>query len=103
MDIKSASGVGSISGPRPVAPESAQAERRETVKDNEAGEQVTLTRTAKSLADAARNSGGPAPVDRARVDRLRSAIGAGRYQVDSNRVAAKLLAADGELGGLPKA
>ncbi len=103
MDIKSASGVGSIAGPQPVKPESAQAERRETVQDGEAREQVTLTRTAQSLVDAAREAGGPAPLDSARVERLRGAIAEGAYGVDSRRVADKLLAADRQLGGLPKA
>ena len=50
------------------------------------GDSVELTPSARVLGES-----GEAPVDTARVDRLRQSIADGSYRVDADRVAGKLL------------
>jgi negative regulator of flagellin synthesis FlgM len=56
-------------------------------------DQLTLTAIGRYLA----NSSNEPPVDRERVDAIRNALADGSYEIDSARVAAKLLRLDREL------
>lgn len=56
-------------------------------------DQLTLTEIGRYLA----NSTSEPPVDRERVDSIRAALADGSYEIDSARVAAKLLRLDREL------
>jgi len=56
-------------------------------------DQLTLTDIGRYLA----NSTSEPPVDRERVDSIRAALADGSYEIDSARVAAKLLRLDREL------
>ena len=62
-----------------------------------AGESVTLTETAKTLS-AAREEAQNAPIDNARVAAIKSAITEGRYEIDNQRLAQRMLAFEGGLG-----
>lgn len=73
--------------PRPTRPQSSP-----TVAG---ADQVTLTSVGQFLAQAAAD---PAPVDQPRVDALRQAIADGTFEVDSQRIATRLLLIDRELG-----
>ena len=50
------------------------------------------------VRDAARDLAAAPPVDAARVAQLKSAIAAGEYHIDPDRIAARMIAAD--LGGV---
>jgi len=63
------------------------ANRRET----SGGDQVTLTDTARRLSDLTQTVSGQPAVDRGRVDEIRLAIQEGRYEVNAERVADRLL------------
>jgi negative regulator of flagellin synthesis FlgM len=56
-------------------------------------DQLTLTDIGRYLANASNEP----PVDRERVDAIRAALADGSYEIDSARVAAKLLRLDREL------
>lgn len=58
------------------------------------GESVTLTETAKTLS-AMRGEAQDAPVDKARVAEIKSAIAEGRYEIDDQRLAKSILAFEG--------
>jgi negative regulator of flagellin synthesis FlgM len=52
-----------------------------------AGDSVELTPSGRALGE----NGADAPVDTARVDRLRQSIADGSYRVDADRIAGRLL------------
>src|SRR5262245_5314633 len=92
-DIGSAGGsptVGSRNDPdTPRKSETGAAVDRAPTSD-----QLTLTDIGRYLASSA---GEPAPVDQERVDAIKNALADGSYEIDSARVAAKLLKLDREL------
>ncbi|MFP4080380.1 MAG: flagellar biosynthesis anti-sigma factor FlgM [Ectothiorhodospira sp.] len=55
------------------------------------GDQVTLTETARRLSDLEQNAAAQPEVDSQRVEALRQAIAEGRYEVDAQSVAEKLI------------
>jgi negative regulator of flagellin synthesis FlgM len=97
MNIKDINGPGSVSpidGTRsnPGAPRRSEAGASQAPQP--AADQLTLTDVGQYLANSA---GEPAPVDRERVAAIRHALEDGSYEIDSARVAAKLLRLDREL------
>jgi negative regulator of flagellin synthesis FlgM len=69
-------------------------ERRSAAVDRaSASDQLTLTDIGRYLASSTNEP----PVDRERVDTIRQALADGSYEIDSARVAAKLLQLDREL------
>lgn len=60
---------------------------------------VQLTDSARALQRTEQAGASGAPVDAARVERLRQAVADGSYQVDSTRIAGKLLALEQQVGG----
>ena len=97
MNIKDISGLKGIT-PTDAARSNATPAQKSGVKEStdrpQTAERLTLTAIGQYLASAADE---PPPVDRARVNALRDALAAGNYEIDSERVAAKLLAVDREL------
>ena len=86
--LGSSASVGSRSdGDTPRKSDTAAVDRAST------SDQLTLTDIGRYLA----NSTNEPPVDRERVDAIRQALAEGSYEVDSARVAAKLLRLDREL------
>lgn len=55
------------------------------------GDQVTLTDTARRLSDVVRTASAQPAVDKERVEQIRQAIQEGRYEVNSQRIAEKLM------------
>lgn len=93
-DINSLGGVSPVDGSRsnPGAPRKSEA--GDSTARPQTADQLTLTDVGQYLANSA---GEPAPVDRDRVDAIRDALADGSYEIDSARVAAKLLRLDREL------
>jgi negative regulator of flagellin synthesis FlgM len=58
------------------------------------GESVTLTETAKTLS-AARGGAQDTPVDSARVADIKAALAEGRYEIDNQRLAQRMLDFEG--------
>lgn len=56
------------------------------------GDRVTLTNTASRLRDIEQQLSNTSSVDNARVAEVQSAISSGDYNVDSDRIADKMLA-----------
>lgn len=56
------------------------------------GDRVTLTDTARRLSDLTRTVSEQPAVDRNRVDEIRQAIQEGRYEVNPQRIADRLIA-----------
>lgn len=56
------------------------------------GDRVTLTDTARRLSDLTRTVSEQPAVDQKRVDEIRAAIQQGRYEVNSERIADRLIA-----------
>jgi negative regulator of flagellin synthesis FlgM len=59
-----------------------------------AGESVTLTATARTLS-AARGGAQDTPVDSARVADIKAALAEGRYEIDNQRLAQRMLEFEG--------
>ena len=80
---------------RPTGSETAGKEKAAASR----GDTVTLTESARALARLS-EAVAKAPVsDAARVDALKDAVSTNTYQVNAERVAEKMLAADRELAG----
>ncbi len=99
MSISNISGV-----PPPEVRSSAGGESRpagtepeRAPETNPAGDQVRLTEQSQRLRELEGSMGVEPAFDTARVDALRKAIASGEYQVDSARVAGKLLDLEGDL------
>lgn len=67
-----------------------EAVAQERKAEPSSGESVTLTRMAQSLT-AARESAGSMPFDAAKVEEIKSAIAEGRYPIDNERLAERML------------
>ena len=97
MNIKDLSGIGALTpvdGSRGNAGSPRKGEAGEPAAPATTADQLTLTEVGQYLAHSA---GEPAPVDRERVDAIREALADGSFEIDSERVAAKLLRLDREL------
>lgn len=74
----------------------SQNEAKENFSNNEssaaAGDRVTLTNTATRLKNLEQQLSNASPVDSERVAAVQSAISNGEYNVDSDRIADKMLA-----------
>lgn len=55
------------------------------------GDQVTLTDTARRLSEVVQTASAQPAVDSARVEEIRQAIREGRYEVNPERIAEKLM------------
>ncbi|MFO8003315.1 flagellar biosynthesis anti-sigma factor FlgM [Thioalkalivibrio sp.] len=77
----------SVAENRPAPGSDGGASRRDTA----GGDQVTLTDTARRLSDLTQTVSDQPAVDRGRVDEIRRAIQEGRYEVNAERVADRLL------------
>jgi negative regulator of flagellin synthesis FlgM len=95
-DIKALGGVSPIDASRSnaTAPRRSEAGHSTSPTATAAADQLTLTDVGQYLASSA---GEPAPVDRERVDAIRHALADGSYEIDPERVAARLLRLDREL------
>lgn len=67
-----------------------------------AGSSVTLTDAAKRLAALERAVAAVPDVDMARVEELRNAIESGRYTVDAERIATRLLDIERDLASVAR-
>ncbi|MBK6599819.1 MAG: flagellar biosynthesis anti-sigma factor FlgM [Proteobacteria bacterium] len=94
--------------PSPVTASVPAPRVRDSLTDTSAGsgtaKDVTITETARHMATLEKALAGLPAINDLRVAAVRRAIDEGRYQVDSDRVAIKLLASDRDLAAvLPKA
>lgn len=71
-----------------------QADQTPATPRQAVGESVTLTETAKTL-NSVRGNAQEAPIDEARVNQLKSAITEGRYTIDDQRLAQRMLEFEG--------
>jgi len=78
-------------GDRPVERADLRAKAEQGVAANPGDSSVTLTDAARRLAALERVIANVPDVDLARVAELRSAIESGRYTVDAERIASRLL------------
>lgn len=62
-----------------------------------AGDAVTLTGVSSRIRDLIAEAGREVPLDQHRIAELRAAIADGRYEVDSTRLAHKLMQTEREL------
>lgn len=93
-DITGLTGVSPTDAGRSKAAPAPKSGAKESADPPRTAERLTLTGIGQYLASAADE---PAPVDRERVAALRDALAAGNYEIDSAKLAARLLAIDREL------
>ncbi len=67
-------------------------QKAETTASQDQQDSVALTDTAKSLANVEQHLASLPEVNRARVDQLKQSINEGTYAVNSEKIAAKILA-----------
>lgn len=92
MQIKHSTINDSAPGQRPGPAAAPRAQTGGTAASgSNTADQLTLTPAAHRLLDAARTTGGD-EVDATRVSAIKAQIAEGRYQVDAQRVAERLLA-----------
>ncbi len=84
-------------GDRPVERADLRARTEQGVAASPVDSSVTLTDAARRLATLERVIAGVPDADLARVAELRSAIESGRYTVDAERIASRLLDLEREL------
>jgi negative regulator of flagellin synthesis FlgM len=89
--IKNLSGAGAPP-PKPAAERADGTAAARASRQENAVDQVTLTDAARRLQAAERRAAASTGIDSIRVEEIRSAIAEGRYRIDPERVAAKLLA-----------
>jgi negative regulator of flagellin synthesis FlgM len=87
---------------RPVERADPRAQPGQSSAATSADSSVTLTDAALRLASLERAVAGVPEVDMARVTELRSAIESGRYSVDAERIAARLLDLERELAAVAR-
>ena len=98
MNIKDVTGLG---GARPVDPSRGNSDAPQKRSSPDASEpshtsdRLSLTSVGQYLASE--GSAESAPVDQQRVDAIRSALANGTYEVDAQRLAAKMLSLDRKL------
>lgn len=101
IDFNRPNGAGAPSGSRSTVQAGERSDKTEakaaepglpTTPSSGSGESVELSATALQLQQVRDRLSEQPDVDQARVERLRQAIADGSYQVDSQRVAARLLA-----------
>ncbi len=63
-----------------------------------AADKVNLTDSARALQEASR-AGDSAPIDTAKVERVRQALAAGTYQANPERIADRMLSLDSQIAG----
>ena len=102
MEIKSSKnlplgGVSPVDAPRRVGEEAARSGGGSRAGSADSGDRVTLTSTAQRFLEATSDTGSEPPIDRAKVESIRQAIAEGRYPVDPERIAAKMLAIEADL------
>jgi negative regulator of flagellin synthesis FlgM len=96
MNIKDIGRLGSVSpieGSHHDAGTPRKSDAGAAVDRAPTSDQLTLTDIGRYLASSTNEP----PVDRERVDSIRAALADGSYEIDSARVAAKLLRLDREL------
>jgi len=92
-DIGRLGSAGPVEGSRSDSGTPRKSDAGAAVDRSPTSDQLTLTDIGRYLA----NSTNEPPVDRERVDTIRAALADGSYEIDSARVAAKLLRLDREL------
>ena len=84
-----------VSGPTPVAPRSDAAANPATHPEDT----VDLTNVARLMQRVENMLASVPPTDRARVDAVRQALANGSYEVDPERIAARIINLERELSG----
>ena len=84
-------------GTRTTATPPVQGDAQKTGGAAQGGDSVTLTNSARTLQKLSDAIAATPVVDGARVEAVKNRIAQNTYKVDSLKVAAKLLVADGEL------
>jgi negative regulator of flagellin synthesis FlgM len=87
---------------RPVERTDPRAQAGQPAAATPADSSVTLTDAARRLAALERAVANVPEVDTARVEELRSAIESGRYSVDAERIATRLLDLERELASVAR-
>ena len=83
------------------APAQAKVEKVATPESRRNGtDVVNLTETAEAISSLSSNVGDTAPVDRQKVDAIKSALAAGEYKMDADKVAQKFIEIEQALGKL---
>lgn len=93
-DLSGISGITPVDGSRGNTGGARKNDPPEPASPASTADQLSLTAVGQYLASAAEE---PAPVDRERVDAIRNALADGSYEIDSERVAARMLKLDREL------
>ncbi|MCB1623453.1 MAG: flagellar biosynthesis anti-sigma factor FlgM [Pseudomonadales bacterium] len=87
--------------PSPVATSAPAPRVRDSLADTAAGsgnlKDVTITETARQMATLEKALAGLPAINDLRVAAVRRAIDEGRYQIDADRIAVKVLAFDRDL------